>query len=82
MPDLLRVTKSEQLQPGGYVRMKRGKYAGDLAQIDDVETNGLEVSLIVPRLDYGASEDINAPMIDNGVRGDGQKRETARWTGA
>jgi transcription elongation factor SPT5 len=30
---------------------------------------------IVPRLDYGASEDINAPMIDNGVRGDGQKRK-------
>jgi len=76
MPDLLRVTKSQQLQPGGYVRMKRGKYAGDLAQIDDVETNGLEVSLrIVPRLDYGASEDINAPMIDNGVKGDAQKRK-------
>lgn len=58
MPDLLRVTKSKQLQPGGYVRLKRGKYAGDLAQIDDVETNGLDVSLrIVPRLDYGINED-------------------------
>lgn len=58
MPDLLRFTKSKQLQPGGYVRLKRGKYAGDLAQIDDVETNGLEVSLrIVPRLDYGINED-------------------------
>lgn len=76
MPDLLRVTKSQQLQRGGYVRLKRGKYAGDLAQIDDVETNGLEVSLrIVPRLDYGLNEDANAPMIDNGVRGDAQKRK-------
>ena len=76
MPDLLRVTKSEQLQPGGYVRLKRGKYAGDLAQIDDVESNGLEVSLrIVPRLDYGLNEDANAPMIDNGVKGEAQKRK-------
>ena len=62
MPDLLRVTKSEQLQPGGYVRIKRGKYAGDLAQIDEVETNGLVASLrVVPRLDYGQNEDANAP---------------------
>lgn len=76
MPDLLRVTKSQQLQPGGYVRLKRGKYAGDLAQIDDVESNGLEVTLrIVPRLDYGLNEDANAPMIDNGVKGDVQKRK-------
>lgn len=75
MPDLLRVTKSEQLQPGGYVRIKRGKYANDLAQIDDVETNGLEASLrIVPRLDYGQSED-NAPMVDGNIRGEVQKRK-------
>ena len=76
MPDLLRVTKSQQLQPGGYVRIKRGKYAGDLAQIDDVETNGLEVSLrIVPRLDYGLNEDANAPMVDGGIKGEAQKRK-------
>ena len=82
MPDLLRVTKSQQLQPGGYVRLKRGKYAGDLAQIDDVETNGLEATLrIVPRLDYGLNEDANAPMIDNGVKGDAQKRKRQRGLG-
>ena len=76
MPDLLRVTKTQQLQPGGYVRLKRGKYAGDLAQIDDVESNGLEVTLrIVPRLDYGLNEDANAPMIGNGVKGDAAKRK-------
>ncbi|KAL9129599.1 MAG: hypothetical protein Q9217_001987 [Psora testacea] len=78
MPDLLRVTKSEQLNPGGYVRLKRGKYAGDLAQIDEVETNGLEASLrIVPRLDYGQNEDNNAPMVDGNIRGDAQKRKRA-----
>lgn len=76
MPDLLRVTKSKQLQPGGYVRLKRGKYGGDLAQIDDVETNGLEVSLrIVPRLDYGLNEDSRAPMVDGGIKGELQKRK-------
>lgn len=78
MPDLLRTSKSEQLHPGGYVRLKRGKYAGDLAQIDEVETNGLEASLrIVPRLDYGQNEDNNAPMVDGGIRGEAQKRKRA-----
>ncbi|KAL9099446.1 MAG: hypothetical protein Q9163_005058 [Psora crenata] len=78
MPDLLRVTKSEQLNPGGYVRLKRGKYAGDLAQIDEVETNGLEASLrIVPRLEYGQNEDNNAPMVDGNIRGETQKRKRA-----
>ena len=81
MPDLLRVTKSEQLQPGGYVRIKRGMYANDLAQIDDVETNGLEASLrIVPRLDYGQNEE-NAPMIHGGVTGDAQKRKRLNGMG-
>ncbi len=75
MPELLRVTKSQQLQAGGYVRIKRGKYSGDLAQIDDVETNGLEASLrIVPRLDYGQNED-TSPMVDGSIRGEAQKRK-------
>ena len=76
MPDLLRVTKSESLVPGGYVRIKRGRYAGDLAQIDEVETNGLTASLrVVPRLDYGQAEDNNAPMVDGGIKGEAQKRK-------
>jgi transcription elongation factor SPT5 len=76
MPDLLRVSKSRQLQPGGYVRLKRGKYAGDLAQIDDIESNGLEVTLrVVPRLDYGLNEDANAPIKQNGINGDAAKRK-------
>ena len=75
MPDLLRVNKSKELQPGGYVRFKSGKFAGDLAQIEDVETNGLKASLrIIPRLDYGLNEDNNAPMIDGGPTGEAQKR--------
>ncbi|KAL2836554.1 Spt5 C-terminal nonapeptide repeat binding Spt4-domain-containing protein [Aspergillus pseudoustus] len=65
MPDLLRVQKSEELNPGGWVRIKRGKYMGDLAQIEEVETNGLAVTVrLVPRLDYGLNEDSGAPIVD------------------
>ncbi|KKA19065.1 Transcription initiation protein spt5, partial [Rasamsonia emersonii CBS 393.64] len=65
MPDLLRVKKSEELLPGSWVRIKRGKYQGDLAQIEEVETNGLVVTVrLVPRLDYGLNEDSNAPATD------------------
>ena len=84
-PDLLRVTRTEELIPGGYVRIKRGKYQGDLAQIEEVETNGLEVTLkIVPRLDYGLNEDYNAPMIDGGFKpgSDLQKRKRQGNIGA
>lgn len=65
MPDLLRVRKSEELMPGGWVRIKRGKYRGDLAQIEEVETNGLNVTVrLVPRLDYGMTDD-NAALPDS-----------------
>ena len=62
MPDLLRVTKSEELAVGGWVRIKRGRYQGDLAQLEEVETNGLDVTVrLVPRLEYGMNEDVGAP---------------------
>ena len=66
MPDLLRVTKSKELELGGWVRIKRGKYTGDLAQIEEVETNGLDVRVrLIPRLDYGLNEDDrHAPGVD------------------
>ncbi|KAL8997939.1 MAG: hypothetical protein Q9169_002932 [Polycauliona sp. 2 TL-2023] len=76
MPDLFRVNKTEQIESGAYVRIKRGKYVGDLALVDEVEENGLEVTLkIVPRLDYGQNEDMNAPMVDGGIKGEMQKRK-------
>lgn len=53
MADLLKITK---LQPtvkiGGWVRLKRGKYAGDLAQVIDQAENGEDVGIkFVPRID-------------------------------
>ena len=69
MPDLLRVKKTEILQEGAYVRLKRGRYAGDLAQIELVDSNGIDVTLrIVPRLDYGLSEDSKAPVANGEKR--------------
>ena len=61
MPDLLRVRKTKTLEPGMYVRIRRGRYQGDLAQVEDVMENGLEVDLrLVPRLEYGAPEDTSS----------------------
>ncbi|KAK5090491.1 transcription elongation factor spt5 [Lithohypha guttulata] len=63
MPDLLRVRKTKQLEIGGYARIrKQGVYFNDLAVIEEVEDNGLDVVVrLVPRLDYGLNEDDNKP---------------------
>lgn len=58
-PNLLRASKSSdvKVEPGSYVRVKRGKFKGDLAIVDNVEDNGLEVILqLVPRIDYKGGE--------------------------
>lgn len=53
MPDLLRTKqKRVDLEPGGWVRFKRGKYAGDLAQILSPSENGDMVAVkFIPRID-------------------------------
>lgn len=69
--DLLRATKSAEteLVPGAYVRLKRGKYGGDLAIVENLSENGLEVRLkLVPRLDYGR----------NAEASDGKRKRVAR----
>ena len=58
MADLLKLQKKQaEIPVGGWVRIKRGKYAGDLAQVLDVAENGEEVGLkLVPRIDLNPSE--------------------------
>ena len=58
MADLLKLEKKNTEVPvGGWVRMKRGKYAGDLAQVLDVAENGEEVGVkLVPRIDMAPQE--------------------------
>jgi transcription elongation factor SPT5 len=76
MPDLLRVQKSQELVRDGYVRVKRGLYQGDLAMIQEVESNGLEVTVrLVPRLTYGMDEDDkNSPIVTNNFGADGKRK--------
>ncbi|GAA5888624.1 hypothetical protein JCM6882_009024 [Rhodosporidiobolus microsporus] len=53
MPDLLKTKqKKVALQEGGWVRFKRGKYAGDLAQIIALSDNVEEIAVkFIPRID-------------------------------
>lgn len=58
-PDLLKQVKTSDVEivPGLYVRMSRGKYKGDLAIVDNLSENGLDVRCkLVPRLDYGKND--------------------------
>ncbi|ETN38564.1 uncharacterized protein HMPREF1541_06601 [Cyphellophora europaea CBS 101466] len=67
MPDLLRVTKTKELQPGAYVRIRKGIYTGDLAVVEDTVPNGLDVTVkVVPRLTYGFDEDQPKPQAPAG----------------
>lgn len=71
MPDLLRTKqKKVDIVVGGWVRIKRGKFAGDLAQIMDLSENGEEVTLKqIPRIDLTPK--------DSGLQmgSDGKKRK-------
>lgn len=61
-PDLLKQVKSSdvELVPGIYVRISRGKYKGDLAIVDNLSENGLDVRCkLVPRLDYGKNDEFD-----------------------
>jgi transcription elongation factor SPT5 len=66
MPDLLRVTKTPNLEPGAWVRLKKpAKHAGDLAQVLDVTENGLEARVrFIPRLDYGVRDETSNLTAD------------------
>ncbi|CDF89865.1 ZYBA0S05-03554g1_1 [Zygosaccharomyces bailii CLIB 213] len=62
LPLLLKPNKSDDvnLEEGSYVRIKRGVYKGDLAVVDQISENNLEVMLkIVPRLDYGKYDEVD-----------------------
>lgn len=60
MASLLRIKRIQTtITPGSWVRIKRGKYAGDLAQVLDVTDNGEEAGLkFIPRIDLTPREDI------------------------
>ena len=69
MASLLQIKKKDiTITPGSWVRVKRGKYVGDLAQVLDIAENGEEVGLkLIPRIDLNPKEDVLTP--------DGKKRK-------
>jgi len=68
MPDVLNVlTKTVSLQKGDWVRIKRGVYRGDIAQVsENDEGRNIVVVKIIPRIDYQST----------GKLGEKQKRKS------
>jgi len=56
---LLQIKKQDTtLTPGTWVRIRCGKYAGDLAQVMDLTENGEDVGLrLIPRIDLNPRDD-------------------------
>jgi transcription elongation factor SPT5 len=68
MASLLQIKKQDlTVTPGSWVRIKRGKYQGDLAQVMDITENGEDVGLkFIPRIDLNPRDDVGV---------DGRKRK-------
>jgi transcription elongation factor SPT5 len=75
MASLLQIKKQEvTVTPGSWVRIKRGRYQGDLAQVLDVTENGEDVGLkFIPRIDLNPKDEPTA---------DGKKRKKQGTAGA
>ena len=60
MAGLLSIKKHETtVNPGNWVRIKRGKYQGDLAQVVDITENGEEVGpKFIPRIDLNPKDEV------------------------
>lgn len=69
MASLLQIKKKEvTVTPGSWVRIKRGKHSGDLAQVIDLSDNGDEAGCkLVPRIDLNPRDEI--------LSADGKKRK-------
>ncbi|KAI0672145.1 transcription elongation factor Spt5 [Trametes maxima] len=70
MASLLQIRQQElTVTPGTWLRIKRGKYQGDLAQVMDITENGEEVGLkFIPRIDLNPKDEAAI---------DGRKRKKA-----
>jgi transcription elongation factor SPT5 len=61
MASLLQIKKQDlTVTPGSWVRIKRGRYQGDLAQVMDITENGEDVGLkFIPRIDLNPRDDLD-----------------------
>lgn len=76
MASLLQIKKQDlTVTQGSWVRIRRGKYQGDLAQVMDITENGEEVGLkFIPRIDLN-------PKDEASVDGKKRKKVTAGSSG-
>ncbi|KAG6880723.1 hypothetical protein C0992_002858, partial [Termitomyces sp. T32_za158] len=70
MASLLQIKKQDlTVTPGSWVRIRRGKYVGDLAQVMDITENGEDVGLkFIPRIDL-------TPRDEGALDASGKKRK-------
>ncbi len=73
MASLLQIKKQDiTVTPGTWVRIRRGKYQGDLAQVVDVTDNGEDIGLkFVPRIDLNPKDEAG---LDAGFGGKKRKK--------
>jgi transcription elongation factor SPT5 len=91
MVDCLRVRQKEtNVKLGMWVRVKRGKYGGDLAQVLDVADSGETVTVkLIPRLDFSKDTSGKRKKNSSDIRhpqklfnpNDVQKREVSQQQG-
>ncbi|XP_057297763.1 transcription elongation factor SPT5-like [Hydractinia symbiolongicarpus] len=76
MPDVLKVVKDiVQIKAKSWVRIKRGLYKDDIAQVDYVNTARNQVTLkIIPRIDYTIMRGALKPSLDEA----GKRKRKAR----
>jgi transcription elongation factor SPT5 len=77
MASLLLIKKQEvTLTPGTWVRIRRGKYAGDLAQVMDLTENGEDIGVrLIPRIDMNPRDDASLDPLTK------KRKKTATATG-
>lgn len=70
MVDCLRVKAKEiELKLSMWVRIKRGKYAGDLGQVLEVFESGDKATIkLIPRLDYSKDSTVKRKKGTNEIR--------------
>lgn len=84
MAPLLKIKRKDQnIQPGMWIRMKRGKHNGDLAQVIDVDqiTSGVAGIKFIPRIDLTPREKRSRDRGANGKPLGGNARPPARLFG-
>lgn len=79
MVDVLRVKSRINLKPGQWVRVKRGIYKEDIAQVDYVDVGQNKVHLkLLPRIDYARLRGALKPVVEDDDEPPKRKKKNSR----